>query len=176
MEIGEVVELSGEQVRAHIADLQAHDLLGMDKSATAIAYAYPFAGSQTEHRSSFVAEIFMLCAIDALGIGGMFRTETAIHSRCRTCGISIEIRTADAGKSLAYATPGEAVVWYDLAYAESAAVSCCPSIAFFCSDGELQRWLRAQSPQPEGYRLALDEALELGRALFEPLLAASAAG
>jgi hypothetical protein len=51
--------------------------------------------------------------------------------------------------------------------------SCCRSIAFFCSEAELQQWLSAQSPQPTGYRFTLDEALEVGRALFEPVLAAA---
>jgi len=34
----------------------------------------------------------------------------------------------------------------------------------------VQQWLSAQSPQRAGYRLTLDEALEVGRALFEPVL------
>jgi len=45
-------------------------------------------------------------------------------------------------------------------------------LAFFCSEGELQQWVSIQN-QPRGYRLTLDEALEVGRALFEPVLAAA---
>ena len=101
----------------------------------------------------------------------MFRSDAVIQSSCRICGSRIEISTAQAGKSLGYAQPGDVVVWYDLAYSESAATSCCPSIAFFCSDAELQRWLSAESPHRAGYRLMLDEALEVSRALFEPVLA-----
>jgi hypothetical protein len=72
---------------------------------------------------------------------------------------------------LSYARPVNAVVWYDFAYSGCAAVSCCRSIAFFCSAAELQQWVSAENPQPKGYRLTLDEALEVGRALFEPVLA-----
>jgi hypothetical protein len=76
---------------------------------------------------------------------------------------------------MSYARPIDAVVWHDLAYSGCAAVPSCQSIAFFCSDAQLQQWLTAQSPQPRGYRLTLDEALEAGRALFEPVLAAAIA-
>jgi hypothetical protein len=105
----------------------------------------------------------------------MFRLDAVIQSSCRICGSRIEIGTAQAGKSLGYAQPADAVIWYDLAYSESAAASCCPSIAFFCSDGDMQRWLIAQGSPREGYRLTLDEALEVSRALFEPVLAATTA-
>jgi len=75
-----------------------------------------------------------LCAIDALGVGGMFRSDVTIESSCRACEAKIEIATADDGKSLNSARPADAVVWYDLAFSRSAATSCCPSIAFFCRD------------------------------------------
>src|SRR6516164_278418 len=101
----------------------------------------------------------------------MFGTDVVIESSCRVCGAGIEICTAQAGKSLRYAQPVDPVVWYDLAYSGCAAASCCRSIAFFCSDAELQQWVSALNPQPRGNRLTLDEALEAGRALFEPVLA-----
>jgi hypothetical protein len=155
-----------------VSELQAHDLLGMDSITGAIAYAYPFAGHETEHRVQLRArELHAVCAIDALGIAGMFRTDVIIESSCRACGSRIEITTAQGGKFLSHARPVDAVVWYDLAYSGRALASCCPSIAFFCSGAALQHWLRAQSPQRAGYRLTLDEALEVSRALFEPVLA-----
>src|SRR6266404_8269932 len=86
-------------------------------------------------------------------------------------GSRIEIGTAQGGKSLSHARPADAVVWYDLAYSGRAAASCCPAIAFFCSGAELQRWLSGQSPPRAGNLLTLDEALEVGRALFEPVFA-----
>lgn len=171
-EIGREIDFSEENIRMLVADLQGHDLLATDKSANMIVYAYPFTAHDTEHRVELRGrEIHAVCAIDALGVAGMLRTDAAIESSCRACGTRIEIGTAQAGKSLDYGRPGDAVVWYDLAYSESATASCCPSIAFFCSDADLQRWLIAQSSQREGYRLTLDEALEVGRALFEPVLA-----
>jgi alkylmercury lyase len=66
------------------------------------------------------------------------------------------------------------VVWYDFAYGQTAAMSCCPSIGFFCGDGHLQQWMAAQTAARAGYRLTIDEALEVGRAIFGPVFAAAA--
>jgi len=75
------------------------------------------------------------------------------------------------GKCLSYCRPVESVVWYDLAYSQTAAASCCPAIAFFCSDEHLGQWLLNQNPKRISCSLTPDEGLEVGRALFEPVLA-----
>jgi len=174
-EVGGSMGLAPEEIRVLVSELQARDLLGMDSAAGTIVYAYPFSGKATGHRVELHgSKLNALCAIDALGVGGMFCTDVTIESSCRACDAKIEIATADAGKSLHSARPADAVVWYDLAFSRSAATSCCPSIAFFCCGEHLQRWLVGQIPQPAGYRLTLDEALEVGRAIFEPILAAEA--
>ena len=170
-EIREATGLPPENLRTLVAGLQAHDLLGTNASADVILYAYPFTGERTEHRVQLGGrELYAVCAIDALGIAGMFRTDVFIESSCRACGSGIEIVTAQNGKVLSHVRPVNAVVWYDLAYSGCAAASCCRSIAFFCSEADLLGWLCAQSPQPQGYQLTVDEALEVGRALFEPVL------
>jgi alkylmercury lyase len=171
-EIAKETGLSVENIRMLVSELQTHDLLGSDASADVILYAYPFTGEQTEHRVQLRGQrLHAVCAIDALGIAGVFRTDGIIESSCRACGSSIEIGTAQCGRSLSYVRPDAAIVWYDLAYSGRAAASCCPSIAFFCSEVQLERWLNTQNPQRGGYRLTLEEALELGRALFEPVFA-----
>lgn len=171
-EISKETGRSVENIRTLVSELQAHDLVGTDWAASAIAYAYPFTGEQTEHRVQLRRQrLHAVCAIDALGVAGMFRTDVVIESSCRACGGGVEVGTAQGGKALSCARPVDTIVWYDLAYNGCAAASCCRSIAFFCSNAELQRWLSGQNPQPTGYRLTLDEALEVGRALFEPVLA-----
>ena len=81
LEIAESIGASGEQARTILADLQAHDLLGLDESATAISYAYPFAGLPTEHRVEINGrELYAVCAVDALGVAGMFRTDATVKS------------------------------------------------------------------------------------------------
>lgn len=106
----------------------------------------------------------------------MFQTDTTIESACRVCGDVIKIGTAQTGKALGYCHPSESVIWYDFAYSQIAAASCCPAITFFCSDEHQQRWLLAQSPQRIGCRLTLDEALEVVRALFETVLVGASTG
>ncbi len=171
-EVGKAIGLAPEQIRVLVSELQVRDLLGIDNAAGTIVYAYPFSGKATGHRVELHgSKLNALCAIDALGVGGMFRSDVTIESSCRACEAKIEIATAEAGKSLRSARPADAVVWYDLAFSRSAATSCCPSIAFFCRDQHLQQWLAGQISRRAGYRLTLNEALEVGRAIFEPILA-----
>jgi len=171
-EIGSEIGLPLDQVRGLVVELQAHDLLGMDQAAGAIIYAYPFTGQATEHRVELHGhKLNALCAIDALGVGGMYRTDVTVASSCRFCGTSIDIGTAQNGKALSHTRPTTAVVWCDLAYSQTTAISCCPSIAFFCGDEHLEEWFAEQTPQRAGHRLKLDEALEVARAIFEPVLA-----
>jgi hypothetical protein len=175
-EICHATSCSPVQVRAHLAELQAHDLLGTDRTTGAIVYAYPFTSQATEHRVKLYGHtLHALCAIDALGVGGMFRTDVTITSSCRLCATQIEIATTQAGQAVTCARPADAVVWYDLAYDRAAATSCCPSIGFLCSDDHLQQWLASRIPRASS-RLALGEAMEVGRAIFEPVLAAARSG
>jgi alkylmercury lyase len=172
MEISKESGLALEQTQALVSDLQAHDLLGVGDLTGAIDYAYPFTKRTTEHRVELQGrKLNALCAIDALGVGGMFRADVTIESSCRYCGTSIGIGTSQSGRAVSYARPAAAVVWYDLAYSQAAATSCCPSIGFFCCDEHLQQWLAEQTTRRAGYRLAIDEALEVARALFEPIFA-----
>jgi hypothetical protein len=172
LEIAEATGVSGGQARTILANLQAYDLLALDESATAINYAYPFSGIPTKHRVKLYSRhLHAVCAVDALGVASMLRTDTEIESSCHTCGARIEIATCQNGRSLSHSRPTEAVLWYDFAYAEAAAASCCPAIAFFCSGAHLEQWLLAQSPKRFGSWLTLDEGLEVGRALFEPVFA-----
>jgi alkylmercury lyase len=171
-EIGREIGLPLDQVRGLVVELEAHDLLGMDQAAGVILYAYPFTGQATEHRVELHGHrLNALCAIDALGAGGMYRTDVTITSSCRFCGTGIAIGTAQNGTALRDARPITAVVWHDLAYRQITATSCCPSIAFFCGDEHLREWLAEQTAERAGHRLTLDEALEVGRAIFEPVLA-----
>lgn len=173
-EAGEIAEDTGiacNRVGALLRKLQLRDLVGLENGSDAIRHAYPFTESATGHCVELSGHVFnALCAIDALGVGEMYQTDVRVQARCRSCGELISVETAHNGRALKGVAPEEAVVWYDFAYEESAASSCCPSIAFFCSDKHLQRWLDAQEPGRIGARLSMDEALELGRAIFAPIL------
>lgn len=169
VEIAEETNLAAITVQVLLSELEGYDLLGLAQGA--ISYAYPFTARRTAHRVRFHGQtLHALCAIDALGVGAMYGADAVIESLCRTCGTTISIETTQHGLALGAAQPGDAVVWYDLMYDCTAANSCCPSIAFFCCDEHLEQWIAAQATRPTGQRLALAEAFEMGRALFEPVL------
>ncbi len=170
-EIAAEAKLGERAVEEILSELEGYDLLAIDKDRRSISYAYPFTALPSAHQVDVHGQrLHTLCAIDALGVGAMCDTDVMIESSCQLCGTAISIETAHQGTTLRNVQPGDAVVWYDLAYDCCAATSCCPSIAFFCSDRHLEEWRNAQAKQPTGRQLALADALEIGRALFEPVL------
>lgn len=161
-----------ERAKDVLEELQGRDLLGLDAGASTILYAYPFAEHSTGHSVELGGKVLnALCVVDALGVGAMFQQDVVVTSRCRVCGAGIRIATADHGRTLQGVTPADAVVWYDLSFAGCAATSCCPKIVFFCSDAHLQTRRESDESGTTGRRLLPAEALEVGRALFGPLLA-----
>ncbi len=171
VEISAETGLPEESIKGCLRSLQNRDLLNLDASGADIRHVYPFTESETGHHVALGGHQFnALCAVDALGAGAMYQSDVAIESSCRLCGVEIQITTTMQGRALRNVSPAEAVVWYDFAYRDSAAASCCPTIAFFCSDEHLRRWLDAQSPSRSGMRLSIAEALEVGRAIFGPIL------
>lgn len=160
-EIAEETNLAAITVQVLLSELEGYDLLGVAQGA--ISYAYPFTARRTAHRVTLHSQMLhALCAIDALGVGAMYGADAVIESSCRTCGAAISIETTQHGLALGPRQPGDSVVWYDLTYDCSAANSCCPSIAFFCSDEHLEQWIAAQTTRPVGQRLALTDAFENG--------------
>jgi alkylmercury lyase len=174
-ELVEIVAVTGidTDVATGLLDvLRSRDLIGLDPHGEGIRLAYPFTQAATGHSVEVKGRTLQaLCAIDALGVGSMYGTDVTIASTCHHCGSMIRARTADKGKSLQEVVPARAVVWYDFAYAGSAASSCCPAITFFCSGEHLEQWRHDQKTQHAGVDLTMAEALEVGRAIFGPVLA-----
>ncbi len=171
-EIAARSDISEERVRVVLHKLQLRDLVGLEPGTGAIRYAYPFTEAQTGHHVALNSHTLnSLCAIDALGVGSMCRSDVTVESRCRLSGGSVRVTTGDEGRALRNVSPAGAVVWYDFAYeGGSAASSCCPSIVFFCSEEKLWRWLDQQTPPRHGIMLVMEDALVVGRAIFGPVL------
>lgn len=152
--------------------LTSRDLVVRDRDTNVIVGAYPLTIRPTEHRVRFDGRVVQaMCAVDALGTGAMFRADAVIESRCRSTGASVRIATRRRGTELDHAEPRSAVVWSGIRYEEAcAATSLCTTIAFFRSQADLEAWRRTHHPGTEGYRLTLDEAMQVGRALFSPVL------
>jgi alkylmercury lyase len=176
-EIALITGLAVERVAGSLRRLADRDLLVLDADGR-IVRAYPFSDSDTGHRVELaVVSIAAMCAIDALGTGAMLAQDTAIRSSCRLCDRAVEIGTRDRGRALAAASPGEAVVWSGMLYGGAcAATSLCTVQAFFCSDEHLERW-RTSGPASgaSGFRLSLEEAFQVGRAIFAAMLSPSKA-
>lgn len=150
--------------------LRSHDLIDLDPAGE-VKLAYPFTQTSTGHRIHVGGRTLnALCAIDALGVAAMLQMDIAISSSCHQCGEAVQVVTAAKGKALKSLMPVDAVVWYDFAYDGSAATSCCPAITFFCSEEHRRRWLQAQTPQRRGIDLEMNEALQVGQAIFGPVL------
>ncbi|MGH8672852.1 MAG: alkylmercury lyase family protein [Burkholderiales bacterium] len=160
------------RVAALLDRLVSRDLVVRDSDSNAIVGAYPLTTRSTEHRVRFGGRIVQaMCAVDAFGIGAMFRADAVIESRCRACRAPIRVATRDLGTALDHVEPGSTVVWSGIRYdGACAATSICTIIAFFCSEDHLEEWRRTNHPDTEGYRLAPDEAMQVGLALFAPVL------
>jgi mercuric reductase len=132
-----------------------------------------FTDGVTGHRVAVNGRVVnAMCAIDALGVGVMLGRDTQVASRCLRSGTVIQITTRDHGGALASVDPETTVVWLALGCDESpAASSVCTRTAFFRTVDDLQAWRTAtRCAEQRGVRLSPSEALEAGRAIFEPSL------
>ena len=162
-----------KELRGLLSQLQDRDLVVLNDDSVAIAGAYPFTERKTGHRVRLDRKVLnAMCAIDALGAGAMLGRDAIIESSCRNCGAPIHVETRDHGSALKTYKPEGAVVWSGIAYDEGcAATSLCTVMAFFCSDAHLESWRKSEHPGSPGFRLSMDEAQQVGTAIFAPMLA-----
>ena len=170
-----------QAVASILGALRRRDLVVLDsEDATRVTAAYPFCAWDTGHRvclGDTGTTVGSLCAIDALGVGAMLGRDTAVESSCRGCGTPIRITTRDGGHALHSVSPTAAVVWAGTLYADGcSATSGCTVKAFFCSDEDLAAWRGRTDPDCAGFRLSVEAALQVGKALFVPMLAARPVG
>jgi len=165
---GQMPSLDASVLRA----LQARDVLVLGADGD-IRAAYPFCAWESEHLVQLGTgmSVRALCAIDALGMGAMLGCDTVITSRCRCCGAAIRITTCDDGESLGTVAPDTTIVWSGIAYAGNCgATSGCKLKAFFCSEAHLRQWRAETMPEGRGFALSVAAAMQMGRALFVPML------
>jgi hypothetical protein len=158
--------------------LASRDLVVRESDSKVIVGAYPLTIRPTEHRVGFGGGVVQaMCAVDALGTGAMLGIDVVIDSRCRVCSTPIRVATRDQGTALDRVEPGSTLVWSGIRYEGAcAATSLCSVIAFLCSEAHLEAWHQTNHPGAEGFRLTLDEAMQVGKALFSPVLRPAAAG
>lgn len=160
-----------DALRRLLRQLRDRDLVVMDGER--IVGAYPLTNRKTEHQVHLGGTIVhAMCAVDALGVGAMLGRDIEVSSACRQCGAAIAVATRGAGAALASFAPAGTLVWSAPRTGPGcAADTLCTVIAFFCCATHLEAWRSANHPRATGYRLSLDEALQVGRAIFGPTLA-----
>lgn len=171
-ELAVMLEMNPGETRDLIKELKLRDIVVLDEDEISIVGAYPFIDRQTEHLVR-IGDITLhaMCAVDALGAGAMLGLNTTIDSSCRHCSGAIHVETGRQGAVLAAVAPVDALVWLGIHYENGcAADSLCTSMAFFCSQAHLKAWHAAQTPRAPGERLSMAQALQAGKAIFQPLL------
>ena len=172
----QLVNITGfgpDELGGVLEKLRARDMVVLDQGGETIAGAYPFTQRDTGHRVGLGDRVLnAMCAIDALGVGAMYGKDVTIDSTCAACGEAIHIQTRDGGAALAAFSPSSALVWSGIQYFNGcAADSLCTVMAFFCCDEHLESWRNANHPDVKGFKLSMDEGLQVGKAIFGPMLA-----
>ncbi|MGH2969367.1 MAG: alkylmercury lyase family protein [Solirubrobacteraceae bacterium] len=153
-----------------LAGLERHDLLWCDRASGEVIAAYPFSGVPTVHAVRLAgsdADVFAMCAIDALGIAFLAGRPARIRSRDPQTGDPIEVSIDPAGAR--EWQPPEAVVVAALSCGGPSAIDCCPHIDFV-SDRRRARALVDSSPELDAAVIGMPEAIEVGRRIFGSLL------
>lgn len=176
VELSAATGMEPDTLKTNLERLRQRDLVVMD-TAESIAGAYPLTDRETEHKVRLAAHtVYAMCAVDALGVGAMFGEDIDIVSVCRHCHAPIKISLQNARTKLASVAPQEAVVWAGTRTDEGcAADALCTVITFFSCKDHLDTWHRENRPDIEGYRLSVEEGLQVGRGLFGPTLRGTSA-
>ena len=171
--LGAATGLKATAVAEHLGSLHRRDMLVLEASSGSVSAAYPFCAWESGHQVAITggATVRSLCAIDALGTGAMLGRDSIVESRCRFCGTPVRIETRGLGRALASVAPSAATVWAGQAYVGNcSATSGCTLKAFFCSPEHLVAWRERENRTGVGFRLAPGAAVQIGLALFLPLL------
>jgi hypothetical protein len=204
-----VAELAHEfdvPLASTLAHMAAQDLLQRDPASGQVRAAYPFSGVPTSHRVTLfadqsgehaeesAAQVYAMCALDALGVPLMLRRAALISSVDAHTGeaVSVVARppattldapaipaaewrvTWDPVSVVVYARPAEHEAEHDAGICQAEG-ACCPVTNFFATRSAAQAWLSQRrllepSSTLDGHVLDQQEALERAHALFAGVL------
>ncbi len=125
-----------------LAELDREDflILGADGKIRA---GYPFSATRTPHRVRIAggAEVWSMCAIDALGIPAMLGRDVVITSADPVTGEPVTV-TAGPDRTTVW-QPRSAVVFLGSRNCSGpAATVCCDALNFFSSTASARTWAR----------------------------------
>ncbi|MHA4815442.1 organomercurial lyase [Streptomyces aculeolatus] len=159
---------AGRTVGEVLAELAAEDFLTLDQNGE-IRAAYPFSAVATRHRVRIEggAEVWSMCAIDALGIPAMLDAEVTISSTDPVTGEPVTV-TIRSGASVW--EPESTVVFVGQRPGGGpAATTCCDALNFFASSASALAWIK-DHPGVPGRVIGQEQAEQIAAQTFGPLL------
>jgi hypothetical protein len=153
-----------------LAELDREDFLTLGADGK-IRAAYPFSATQTPHRVRITggAEVWSMCAIDALGIPAMLGQDVVISSRDPVTGEPVTV-TAGPDRATVWQPGGTVVYIGSRSCSGPAAAVCCDALNFFTSTASARTWAR-EHPDVTGNVAGQSRAEEIARQIFGALLA-----
>ncbi|MCY0933916.1 alkylmercury lyase family protein [Streptomyces sp. H34-S4] len=167
-----VAAAAGRTAEDVLAELARDDFLTLDETGQVRA-AYPFSAVPTPHRVRIDsgAEVFSMCAVDALGTTAMLGQDTVVSSTDPVTGEPVTVTSTDGTTVW---DPDSAVVFVGRrAFSGPAETVCCDALNFFTSHASATTWSQ-QHPDVPGDIISHARAEELGRQTFGPLLTPAA--
>ncbi len=156
-----------------LSELEQTKAIHRNPGDVLVTHAYPFSNEPTPHLVTLASgvQVNSMCAVDALGIPFMLKTDAEIKSECLECQQSVHVNVKD-GK-IADHGPDDLMVGYvPMGSCSSPATEQCPHINFFCSQKHLDAWAK-NNPEHELKFLTLEEGLKQGENIFGSLMSGS---
>lgn len=155
-----------EDAERLLAELEQTQAIHRAPGDALVTHAYPFSNDPTPHRVRLASGVgvYAMCAIDALGIPFMLRSNAAIESACLQCKQAVHVDVRE-GKIAGHAPKGLMVGYVPMGCCSTPATEQCPHINFFCSQEHFAAWAK-DNPEHDLKALTLDRALEQGEKIF----------
>lgn len=153
-----------------LEDLAQRDLVHVRNGY--ITVAYPFSADPTDFRVNVGSQhLHAVCAVDALGVAAMAGGSARVSCLCPVCENPTDLDIAPDGLTISYTTSPDAHVWAGVkAVAGCAMDTQCRTMRMFCSAEHLAVWRKEQGPGEHGFDLLLEQAVQLGAAIFRPFV------
>lgn len=154
------------EVEQLLKELEATRAIHRSEGDALVTHAYPFSNEPTPHQVTLASgvQVYSMCAIDALGIPFMLKTNASIASECLECQQSVKV-AVENGKVASHDPDGLMVGYVPMGNCSTPATEQCPHINFFCSQKHLESWAKAH-PEHDLKFMNLDQALEQGERIF----------
>lgn len=151
-------------VRRHLSALMSVGMAGLDESGRVVA-SDGLSVVPTGHRLVLDGvALFTWCAIDVVGIPAALGADAVASTTCPQCRCPLELRFRKGEPE----GVEELVAWAPASVCSNIVEEFCPQANLFCSAEHLEAW-RAQAGSPQGEVLSVEEAIEAGRKVWEPL-------